>query len=339
MKINNRLNILLVILTAAVITAAVCYLFYTYPAEISQSGEANEIEQLNRVQQKDYVKLLFVGDLMFDRGIRYYSEKNGGNDFIFSAQGGPASSWETLSDFLKSNDLVIANLEGPITDNKSISAGTKPGSTNNYYFTFDPSLAKTLFEKNIRLVNLGNNHILNFGKNGLESTRNYLNENNIDYFGAPGYPKGILIEIGGIKISFVSYNEFSNLPKEIEEKSTIDEIQKFKEYSDIIIIYSHWGYEYMLKNNKAQENLAYKFIDAGADLIIGSHPHVIQNMEIYNSKRIYYSLGNFIFDQYFDENVRNGLGVIVKIDKNTKQLDFSEEYFYLDSNGQTVPLY
>ena len=78
------------------------------------------------------------------------------------------------------------------------------------------------------------------------------------------------------------------------------------------------------------------FIDAGADLIIGSHPHVIEPAEVYNGKRIYYSLGNFIFDQYFNENVRNGLGVMVRIDKQTKQLEFLEKHFYLAGNGQTL---
>ena len=318
---NHRLQIILALLITAVATAVICYIFFIKPPE-------NIPQQLSKtiIKEKDYIQLLFVGDLMFDRGIRYYAGQNNGNDFIF----------EKISPILKSQDLVIANLEGPITENKSISLGTVAGSPRNYFFTFDPSLAKTLFDQNIRLVNLGNNHILNFGRDGLASTKKYLDEARVDYFGAPDYPKSISSEIGGIKITFVSYNEFSNLPEGAEEKATIEEIQKAKQYSDIVVVFCHWGVEYTLKPVESVKILAHKFIDAGADLVIGGHPHVIEPTEEYNGKRIYYSLGNFIFDQYFEENVRNGLGVEVKIDKTTKQLNFEEKHFYLNNNGQTL---
>lgn len=306
--------------TAAVFIAAVCFLLW--PArEPSVVGL-----DFSFVQQKGYVQLLFVGDLMFDRGIRYYAAKNGGNDFIF----------DKISPELLKNDLVVANLEGPITNNKSVSAGTAPGSTDNYFFTFDPSVAKTLFKQNIRLVDLGNNHILNFGQTGLAQTKNYLDQAHVGYFGAPDYPKSTSEEINGVKITFIGYNEFADLDPEINTLSTGEEIQKAKKFSDIIIVFSHWGVEYSQNPTDEMKNLAHQFIDAGADLVVGAHPHVIEPIEIYNGKRIYYSLGNFIFDQYFNEDVRNGLGVEVKINKKTNQLDFLEKYFYLDSNGQTV---
>ncbi len=280
--------------------------------------------------KKDYAQILFVGDLMFDRGIRYYAKNNGGNEFIF----------DKISPLLSDNDLVVANLEGPITDNKSISSGTIPGSIDNYFFTFDPSLAGTLFMENIRLVDLGNNHILNFGQEGLNSTEKYLSGANVDYFGEPGGEKSAVEDIGGIKIAFVSYNEFSGNDIGDEQKATINEIKKIKSESDIVVVFSHWGVEYSLTPTDGQEELARQFIDAGSDLVVGAHPHVIEGPggvpEVYNGKRIYYSLGNFIFDQYFNENVRNGLGLTVKIDKTTKQLDFSEENFYLQSGGQTI---
>jgi len=263
---------------------------------------------------------------MFDRGIRYYAQKNGGNDFIF----------DKISPTLLSNDLVVANLEGPITDNKSISVGTAVGSADNYFFTFDPSVAKTLFENNMRLVDLGNNHILNFGQAGLDSTEKYLSEAGVDYFGSRAPLKSKIENIHGVNIAFVSYNEFSDDSAEDEQNTTVEEIKKAKASADIVIVFCHWGVEYALNPTDGQKELAHQFIDEGADLVIGSHPHVIEPMEIYNGKRIYYSLGNFIFDQYFDENVRNGLGVEVKVDKITKELSFSEKYFYLDSNGQTI---
>lgn len=320
MKKNKA--IIIAFLTAAVATAAVCSFFLF--------NISSESEYLYPV--KNYAQILSVGDLMFDRGIRYYAEKAGGNDFIF----------EKISGLLSNNDLVVANLEGPITNEKSKSSGTAIGSANNYFFTFDPSVAETLFKQNIRLVDLGNNHILNFKSRGLESTKKYLDKAGVDYFGAPGGERSIIENIGGLRIAFVSYNEFASSDIEAEQKSVIQEIKTLRQAqggeppADIIIVFSHWGIEYSKNPTNGDKELAHQFVDAGVDLIIGSHPHTLQPMEEYNGKRIYYSLGNFIFDQYFSEDVRQGLGVMVKINKQTKQLEFEEKNLYLQSTGQTI---
>jgi poly-gamma-glutamate synthesis protein (capsule biosynthesis protein) len=278
-------------------------------------------------EEKKDIQILFTGDLMFDRGIRYYAKKNGGNEFIF----------EKIYYLLINNDLVVSNLEGPITAAKSISSGTVPGSANNYIFTFNPSTAKTLYRENIKLVSLANNHILNFGQHGLNSTKKYLDTAGIEYFGAPNGQKSVIKEISGVKIGFVSYNEFYGGNEE-EQKAVLEEIKDIKQKSDLVIVFSHWGPEYRLTPADAVKDLAHKFIDGGADLIIGSHPHVAEPMEEYKGKRIYYSLGNFVFDQYFDENVRNGMGVVVRVNLETKQLNFEEIKFYLESGGQTIKL-
>ena len=320
---RNKIVAITAFSIAAAITAAICFSFlFNITSEFEYSYPPKK--------EKDYVQLLFVGDLMFDRGIRYYAEKGGGNNFVF----------QKISKMLLNNDLSIANLEGPITDEKSISLGTKAGSANNYFFTFDQSVAKTIFNQNIRLVNLGNNHILNFGSKGLDSTKKYLDEANVGYFGAPGGERSIIKDIGGVKIAFVSYNEFASSDIGAEQKAVIKEIEKQKLLADIVIVFSHWGVEYSKNPTKAIKELAHQFIDMGADLIIGSHPHVIQPVEQYKDKRIYYSLGNFIFDQHFNEDVRQGLGVVVKINKqdpnSAPQLKFEEKSFYLESNGQTI---
>lgn len=276
------------------------------------------------------IKILFVGDIMLDRGVVYYSKKSAGediNNFVF----------EGVKNQLLENDVVIANLEGPITGNESVSILAKPDSPEIFYFTFDPSWAETLFENNIRVVDLGNNHILNFGGQGLAETKKYLAEAGVDYFGAPDYPKSVTKEINGIKLAFVSYNEFASYSK-IEADSTIEQIKQAKQKADIVVVFSHWGAEYVSEPADSIKQLARSFIDEGADLVIGSHPHVIQPVEIYKEKRIYYSLGNFIFDQYFSEETKKGLGVSVKIAKtnNTIKLDFEEINFYTQPTGQTV---
>jgi len=293
------------------------------PAEPVLAEKTEKMEETEKT-----ARILFVGDIMLDRGVIYYSEKSAGknaNGFIF----------EKIHQELLKNDIVVANLEGPITDNESVSISAKQDSPEIFYFTFNPSWAKTLSENNIRLVDLGNNHILNFGGQGLAETKKYLREAGVDYFGAPDYPKSIAIEINGIKVAFISYNEFSAYNK-IEAESAIEEIEAAKKHADIIIVFAHWGAEYVPVPADSVRELSHKFIDEGADLIIGSHPHVIQPVEVYKNKRIYYSLGNFIFDQYFSEETKKGLGVVVKIDKEKRLLKFEEINFYTQPNGQTI---
>lgn len=324
MRISSKKGIFLVIFTSAVVillTTAGIFLFdktsqaeYLYPTGIT-----------NSYLEKEYIQIFFTGDLMFDRGVRYAGFING-NEFIF----------DKISTLLTSNDLVVSNLEGPVTTEKSISSGTIAGSPNNYIFTFPANLPQTLFKKNIKLVNLGNNHILNFGDKGLKSTKKYLEESGISYFGIPGGEKSIIKNVDNFKIGFISYNEFLSNDKTAEQKSTITEIKKLKTEADIVIVFSHWGAEYIKEPSNSIKELAHEFINVGADLIIGSHSHVIGSIEEYNGKKIYYSLGNFVFDQYFDEDVRNGLGVIVKINKQTKHIEFEDKSFYLQNNGQTL---
>jgi poly-gamma-glutamate synthesis protein (capsule biosynthesis protein) len=323
MWFNKKNLIVLVLIFPAAILMAVGLFYFLKETKNNDQITGNQTRKTAEpVNMQENVNILFVGDLMFDRGIRYYAEKNGGNNFIF----------KKINNELLKYDFVVANLEGPITEEKSISANTSPGSTNNYFFTFDPSVAKTLYENNIKIVNLGNNHILNFGENGLISTKKYLKNENIEYFGDPFENKSIIKDFNGFKIAFINYNEF--LEKDVQ--FTINQIKNIKPVVDVVILYAHWGVEYVKNPSEYQKQLACQFIDEGADIIIGSHPHVIQTKEKYKERIIYYSLGNFIFDQHFSEDVKRGLGVAMEISKQKKEIKFKEINFYLDPNGQTT---
>ena len=104
---------------------------------------------------------------------------------------------------------------------------------------------------------------------------------------------------------------------------------------DFIIVFAHWGIEYKDKETKEQVVLGHELIDAGADLIIGSHPHVIQPIEIYKNKAIFYSLGNFIFDQGFSKATKEGLGVRVVLEKN--QITFKLIGLEINKNKLSFP--
>jgi len=276
------------------------------------------------LKSKEKARILFVGDMMFDRWIRQVSSSKGFN-FILS----------DVENLLQSQDLVVGNLEGPITNNQSISLRSEFGSRENYIFTFPIETAQNIFKKNIRLVNIGNNHILNFGKSGLDETEKYLTKAVVDFFGDTGYAQKrfILKNINGIKIAFINYNQFV---KNSEDNFFNDLKEAKKLNPDFTIAYTHWGTEYVNAPNKNIVNLAHRFVDGGVDLVIGSHPHVVQTKEEYKGKMIYYSLGNFVFDQYFNLETQKGLTISVDLKLPDKEISIQEYPVGLKSDGKTV---
>jgi poly-gamma-glutamate synthesis protein (capsule biosynthesis protein) len=202
-----------------------------------------------------------------------------------------------------------------------------------------PEVAEALRKANINIVNLANNHIFDYGKIAFEDTLKNLEKNNIKYFGNSYEP--LIIEKEGIKIGFLGFSDFLKHLEVREEKIGIavvnnnlgEIIKKAKEKVDILIVSFHWGEEYKKIANERQRKLAKIAIDSGADLVIGHHPHVIQNIEKYKNKFIFYSLGNFIFDQNFSKETMVGGGAEIYI-KNKKLEKIYFRKFYLNNNFQ-----
>ncbi len=253
-----------------------------------------------KVEKEKEATILFGGDMMFDRSIRLAMETKG-EDFVFSC----------VNDELQAADLVVANLEGPITTHASMSIESEVGSAPNMTFTFPTTTASLLARHNIMLVNIGNNHILNFGQEGLAQTRKWLIGAGINFFGDPETNNVAQISIDGIPFSFVSWSDWTGGSKE----KILSQIQYEAEQGRVVIVYAHWGEEYVPASAKSRE-LAHSFVDAGAEIVIGSHPHVIQEHELYGGKHIYYSLGNLVFDQYWNEEVRTGLLLKITFSKD-----------------------
>lgn len=267
--------------------------------------------------------ILLGGDMMFDRTIRKSI-----------ATYGPDHILQELKPTFAHYDIVLANLEGPITASASKSLGSVVGSPHNYIFTFDPVIAPLLYDHNIRVVNLGNNHILNFGTDGLKQTRQYLQEAGVEFFGNvdadPTEVRTLVLEKNGIRLGLVNYNAFGT----DGEARALADIAAVRPVSDTVLVYTHWGAEYVPIATTGIQELAHQFLDAGADTVIGSHPHVVQQHELYNGKHIYYSLGNFVFDQYFEPAVQQGLLVALTI-SNGEIVSTSEIPISLEKNGQT----
>ncbi len=242
------------------------------------------------------LRMLFVGDMMLDRHIAEKIKQKGLN-YIFDNLNNAG--------FFDNYDLISANLEGAVTDN-----GDHYLPIKSYDFAFDPDLVAALKAYNFTFFNLANNHLADQGEAGIEQTRANLDKLNYAYSGCED---GVIAECSSRIITAGDYTlgmiGLSGVGARLDSEKIIALISNLKEKTDLIIVNIHWGQEYALRSNQTQQSLAHKMIDAGADAIIGHHPHVIQEIEIYKNKPIFYSLGNFIFDQYFSPETQAGLAV------------------------------
>jgi poly-gamma-glutamate synthesis protein (capsule biosynthesis protein) len=181
---------------------------------------------------------------------------------------------------------------------------------------------------------LGNNHIENFGSDGMRSTQTFLAEAGVGYFGGvQGNELVLRAELHGIKLSFVSYNQFGGAAPETVAQKIFSE----RAAGRIVVVFAHWGDEYNRGVTDEQQTAAHLFVDSGAEVVLGSHPHVIEPSEKYKGKKIYYSLGNFIFDQYFDDFVRHGLMVRITF-TSEGAVAFADNTVVLGSDRKTCPL-
>jgi len=267
---------------------------------------------------------------MLDRGVEYVIKNQAQGNFQFP--------FLNIIDDIKDADLLIGNLESLISDK-----GTKVGSI--YSFRADPKAIEGLVFCGFDVLTLAHNHAFDYTRLALEDTFKRLKEAGIDYVGAGFNSKEafapLIKEVKGKKIAFFSYTNLGpNNWKAKEDASGIawisnediekvkQDIEDAKKEADFVIVFLHAGEEYQLQPNIFQNDLAKASIDAGADLVIGHHPHVAQASEEYNGKMIFYSLGNFIFDQDFSEETMKGIIVkaVLEIprDKNQKGLEVKE---------------
>jgi len=260
------------------------------------------------VQEIPIVKnttIYFVGDMMLTRGVESSVKKNFAGDYN--------KLFENVAE-LKKADILFGNLEGPVS-NKGNNVGSK------YSFRMDPIILPILKEAGFDIVSFNNNHVGDWNIEAFKDTISNLKENGILKIGA-GLNKEeakepTIIEKNGTRFGFLSFSDVGpdwlkateNSPGILLAKDPDLEtiISQAKTKVDVLIVSFHFGEEYKLVHNDHQENLAYKAIDSGADMIIGHHPHVIQDIEEYKGKTIVYSLGNFIFDQYFSKDTMRGM--------------------------------
>lgn len=189
-----------------------------------------------------------------------------------------------LNDVFKNDDFSTVNLETTLT-----TATQK--AQKKFRFKGDPEYAKILSMAGIEAVNLANNHIYDYLEQGYQDTIASLDKEDIGYF---GYEHKYVTEIKGIKIGALGYEGWRDT-EQIRNQIKND-IQSLRDEGvRLILVHFHWGVEKQYVPIESQQTLARYTIDAGADLILGHHSHVVQGIEEYNDKFIVYSLGNFMF--------------------------------------------
>jgi len=287
-------------------------------AEVTVDAKAEEISP------KRSAKIRAIGDMMLDRTVYLHSLQ--ADDFSFP--------FLNIADFLLDADLTVGNLEGAITDNKSIANGT---GGQRFYFTFSPRTVEPL-TKYFDVVSFANNHAHNFGADGLFQSRTYLDESGLTYFGDPNNDPNhlsVVVEKNDIIFGFVGFHELVGFGFD----DVIAEVEKLRPEVDVLIAYPHWGHEYITTHpSAAQKAEGHELIDAGVDIVIGAHPHVIQPIEIYNDKVIFYSLGNFIFDQYFSEETQQSLAIEIMVEERPAFAEASADKREFDFDFNIIPI-
>ena len=255
------------------------------------------------------VSMVFVGDIMLadkvGQGIR------GGHDPL-----------QPFASILKKSDIRVANLECVIATNGE--AVDKP-----YTFRAHPRVV-SLLKRHVDAVSLANNHTGDFGQIAFKQMLEWLQQEKLPYVGGGmdllEAHKPLMFEQQGLRIALLAYNEF--FPRSFEadvdkpghawsdDEQVVADIRDAREKhnADLVLTFMHWGFENESRSNARQQQLARLMIDAGADAVIGGHPHVTQEMAVYKGRPVFYSLGNFVFDGFSTR--ANNTGWVVRLNLN-----------------------
>lgn len=303
-KKNAKLIIGTVIILACLATTGL----YLSSIKTQKDETQKEILIAKEIQKRDFAnievipnpdkkaKILFAGDVMLARSI---GEKIrlGENPLKY------------VQDKFGEYDLVAINLECVVSDKGS------PQSGKLYTFEAPIESIKILKDAGVDVVSLANNHTMDFGEEAFLDMIKRLDDEGIKYVGGGSTREEafapIILDINGNKISILAFNDVEtnfNAVRDnraggayFDESRIIENLSFASKNSDIVIPYVHWGTEFNMKHNGTQEKWAKKFIDNGSNIVIGNHPHVVQPVLEYKNSKIYYSIGNFVFDQMYLE--------------------------------------
>lgn len=270
----------------------------------TESNLPNEEEDTSAItdpngagSEEERISLSFVGDLLVADYVSAITAREG-YEYLYQ----PAML------YLSEPDLTAGNLEFPVTKRGTPVTGTP------YVFKGSPDVLPSIRNAGFDVLSLANNHALDQGVEGMLDTMKYLDEAGLSHMGAGNNDTEaftpVIKEVRGIKVAYIGLSRvvpFSSwkadknvagLAETYDTRRATEAIAKAKKEADIVVVMVHWGKERVDQPEPYQKDFGKQYIDAGADLVIGSHPHVLQGFEMYKGKWIAYSLGNFIFSSY-----------------------------------------
>jgi poly-gamma-glutamate synthesis protein (capsule biosynthesis protein) len=273
------------------------YFFFPKP-KISPINPISKISATPSLHPTAYPRqttLIAVGDIMLGRNVnkKMHDYKNFSYPFV------------KVSSLLSSGDITFGNLESPFFNNcPVVGSGT-------FKFCGDYRAMQGILASGFDVFSIENNHALNYGKEGREQTIELLENNHI----LPSSTKLLKMEKNATTFGFLSFD----LTVSNDTKPVLKAVRENVSQVDILVVSLHWGVEYEKEPRAWQRQLAHEIIDAEAKLVIGHHPHVTQPTEKYKNGLIFYSLGNFVFDQMWSEETKKGkIGKVVFEDKDIK---------------------
>lgn len=266
-------------------------------AEISAEGSTLASGEGAEPAVTSSTELVFTGDILLDERVAPNYDAGGVSGLLD----------ETMLSTLVDADITMVNEEFPFS-----TRGTK-AQDKQYTFRVNPAYVTAFQDMGVDLVSLANNHSLDFGQDALRDTFHTLEAAGIRYAGAGESVQRAkelqTMEANGKIFGFLAAsrvipvtdwnvdNEQPGLFCTYDDTQLLEEIRAAKESCDFVTVFVHWGKEKTTKLEEHQTELAHDYIDAGADLVVGAHPHILQGIEYYRGKPIFYSLGNFIFGQ------------------------------------------
>ena len=237
--------------------------------------------------------LLVTGDVIPARGVDYFATIR--HDFLWP--------FRPTAAYTRNADVTFINLETPLF------AGCPVNPNSGFTFCGDARFVDGLTYMGADVVNLANNHTSNYGAQGINLTTQLLTQHGMQ---VSGLGPVAVVDVRGIKFGFIGFN---GVGRAIDKVALKADIERARELSDIVVVQFHWGKEYErqpipdpgVPTPDDPVQIGHDAIDWGADIVIGNHPHWYQGIEIYRGKLITYAHGNFVFDQMWSEETREGV--------------------------------
>ena len=286
-------------------------------------------------EKPDTVSIFVVGDIMSHRAVSKSAEQFGYQSFF-----------KYIADRIEGADLAVGNMEFPL-------AG--PPYTGYPAFSGPDEYAQYLSDVGFDVFLTSNNHILDKGTAGIRRTIDVLEEKNLIYTGiardaqADTLLNPLMLHVRGLRIAIVNFTYGTNVGPwdqwpavhRMRKDDILPMLERARE-ADLVLVFPHWGTEYRLHHSVAQEEMARWLVENGADVIVGTHPHVIQDVQYIGEAPVIYSLGNALSNQN-DLNSRLELALTLRIvlerDKAPRLLEPSFEYLWCAKPGMVEDSY